>query len=282
MLPEFKNDFPKCLYLDQNKWIDLARAHYGRPEGQPFQDALRAVRTATEAGRLIVPFSVVNAVEAMIPRDAARRERLARFMVELSGNRTTLPDPSACRWEIRNAIGRLLCKGSTTAVRPLVVRQGLSNALDLGFQVFGPTAARESAIGVIDATETTLAFLLRAGGKRDYIEQSRAGEAAAVSVFERDRTSTAGMSLERRRALEFRGLFSSMGLCHPPLVLALQELGLTREEFRAQFRSAQDTIRFLADIPNLDVLLTLRLIRDQDLARPIAHNDIRDLTVILG
>ena len=40
---------------------------------------------------------------------------------------------------------------------------------------------------------------------------------------------------------------------------------------------AQDKMRFLADIPNLDVRLTLRLTRDQDLVRPIAHNDIRDL-----
>jgi hypothetical protein len=35
MLPASKDDFPKCLYLDQNKWIDLARAHYARPDGRP-------------------------------------------------------------------------------------------------------------------------------------------------------------------------------------------------------------------------------------------------------
>lgn len=25
MLPTSKNEHPKCVYLDQNKWIDLAR-----------------------------------------------------------------------------------------------------------------------------------------------------------------------------------------------------------------------------------------------------------------
>src|SRR5947208_16567457 len=92
MLPESKNAFPKCLYLDENKWIDLARAHYGKPGGEPFRDALWAVEAAVGVGTLVVPFSVVNAIEAAAPRGAGRRERLVRFMAELSGNCTILPD----------------------------------------------------------------------------------------------------------------------------------------------------------------------------------------------
>src|SRR3954454_3095218 len=107
MLPASKDGFPKCLYLDQNKWIDLARAHYGRPDGLPFQEALRVVRAAVASGKLIVPFSVINATEAMVPRDAGRRERLARFMVDLSSNRTILPYLSICPWEVKNAVQQL-------------------------------------------------------------------------------------------------------------------------------------------------------------------------------
>jgi hypothetical protein len=277
MLPVSKDDFPKCLYLDQNKWIDLARAHYGKPGGDPFKDALLATRTAVESGKLIVPFSIVNAVEAMIPRDAGRRERLARFMIALSGNRTTLPEEAACRREIREAVGRLFGRGSRTAVRPLVVQQGFTHALGLDFQVLVPAPETAAAVRHIPSSEMTVAFLLTASRKRDRIEEARAGEAGAVGVFEGDRARAVAMTLEQRRRLEFEGLFFGTGPYRPALALALQELGVTVRDFRALAPSAQDAVRFLADIPNLDILLTLRLARDQDLVRPIDRNDIRDL-----
>ena len=277
MLPESKDAFPKCLYLDQNKWIDLSRAHYGKPGGEPFRDALKAVRLAVESGKLIVPFSMVNAVEAMIHRDGARRNRLARFMVGLSGNRTILPEVAACRLEIRNAVRRLFGEGSPTRVRSLVVQDGFAHALGLGFEVLGPATEKAAAIRYMHSPEMTVAFLSKVSGQRENIEQARAGEAGAVGIFEGDRVRAAGLSLEQRRTVEFEGLFFGNGLYRPDLEAALRELGLTARDFRARVHSGQDAVRFLADIPNLDILLTLRLARDQDQMRPIDRNDIRDL-----
>ena len=37
-------------YLDQNKWIDLARAASGRSDGEPFIDALAVCRFGVENG----------------------------------------------------------------------------------------------------------------------------------------------------------------------------------------------------------------------------------------
>src|SRR5260370_41434105 len=117
MLPLCKDEFPKCLYLDQNKWIDLARAHYGRPDGKPYVDALRAVRTAVSTGTLLVPFSLVNALEAMIPRDAARRERLAKFMVQLSCNTSILPESAIRPTEIVNLLRKTFNRGREVSIR---------------------------------------------------------------------------------------------------------------------------------------------------------------------
>jgi hypothetical protein len=277
MLPTSKDDFPKCLYLDQNKWIDLARTHYGRPGGEPFQNALRAVRGGVKSGKLIVPFSIVNAQEAMIPQDAGRRERLARFMVELSGNLTILPEQAACRWEIRNAVGRVLVTGSPTAVRPLAVQQGFTHALGLGVQVLGPATQADTATRHIRSPEMTVAFLLMVSGQRERIAQAQAGEAGAVGVFEMDRARSASLTLEQRRKLEFEELFFGTGTYRQALAAVLQEFGVTDQAFRTRVHSGQDAVHFIADIPNLDILLTLRLARDRDLTRPIERNDIRDL-----
>ena len=50
VLPESRDDFPKLLYLDQNKWIDLSNAHYRHSKGEPFKEALAGVRKAVDAG----------------------------------------------------------------------------------------------------------------------------------------------------------------------------------------------------------------------------------------
>jgi hypothetical protein len=60
-------DYPKLLCLDQNKWIDLARAHYQKPRGTPFVKALQAVRQAVANGKRVVPITGANLYEAAEP-----------------------------------------------------------------------------------------------------------------------------------------------------------------------------------------------------------------------
>src|SRR5215471_14030132 len=132
MLPESKNDFPKCLYLDQNKWIDLARAHYGKPEGVKFQPCLQFIRAAIKAGTLIVPFGVWNAIESMISGDEGRRKRLAEFMVDLSGNKTVSPENVVAPMEIVNATRQLFGMPATEAPRKSLVHVGIIHAMGMG------------------------------------------------------------------------------------------------------------------------------------------------------
>jgi hypothetical protein len=42
-----------CVYLDQNKWVNLARAATGHPKGKRFRDALDVCRAAAASGGLV-------------------------------------------------------------------------------------------------------------------------------------------------------------------------------------------------------------------------------------
>jgi hypothetical protein len=103
-LPDDKAQYPKLLCLDQNKWIDLARAHYLLDEGVTFRPALDAVREAVGKGTLVVPFTAANVYEAAEPANEARRERLARFMVDLSANHSLINHQIVMREELTRAI----------------------------------------------------------------------------------------------------------------------------------------------------------------------------------
>ena len=96
------------MLVPRSEQVDRpTRAHYGKPEGIQFQPCLEAVRAAVKSGNLVVPFSVWNTIESLIPQDAGRRKRLAEFMVDLSGNKTVLPESVVVAMEIVNAARQL-------------------------------------------------------------------------------------------------------------------------------------------------------------------------------
>ena len=72
------------VYLDRNKWIDLSRAAYGRPDGERFQDALMIARTGVEQRLVSFPLSSVPYMELGVTQDLERRRRLAQVMRALS------------------------------------------------------------------------------------------------------------------------------------------------------------------------------------------------------
>lgn len=281
MLPASKDEFPKCLYLDQNKWIDLARAHYGRDDGKPYKDALQAVRTALAGGTVLVPFSLVNALEGMIHRDGARRERLARFMVDLSGNISILPEFAVRPTEIRNLLRRTFNRGDEVPVRPGILARGLFNAFGKQLRIGGGRdEVNAAALEYAHTPEIAVQLLLEAADDRTSIEQTRAWEAARVSAFEqaRQRGADAGLSLQQRRAVEVVSVGNQKGSPVHELLQSAQEMGIPAKEFFDRFMTDPAAfINFAHTIPTFDVLSTLLLARDQDLVRNIDPNDLRDL-----
>ena len=88
------------VYLDQNKWIDLARAASGRSDGEPFIDALAVCRFGVENGLASFPLSSVHYMETLKRKDAGSRGRLATVMRELSRYHSIAPARPVLRAEI--------------------------------------------------------------------------------------------------------------------------------------------------------------------------------------
>lgn len=76
------------VYLDQNKWIDLARAATGHPLGAPYVDALEAARAAVANGTASFPLDMFRYAETGKRPDARSRNDVADVMIELSCQHT--------------------------------------------------------------------------------------------------------------------------------------------------------------------------------------------------
>lgn len=77
------------ISLDQNAWIKLARADYNPGKDPAVDDTLRLLVNRRNDRSCILPLTLQRLQETMKIGDPIRRERLARFMVDLSSGCTS-------------------------------------------------------------------------------------------------------------------------------------------------------------------------------------------------
>lgn len=96
----------KIIYLDQNHWIELARAAYGRSSRPDTSSIVESLCQARRSGHACFPLSYGHYIEMRKVRNADRRTRLAAWMLELSDGRTVAPSSVMIRHEIEMALER--------------------------------------------------------------------------------------------------------------------------------------------------------------------------------
>jgi hypothetical protein len=75
----------RIVYLDQNKWIELARAAKHPAQHPDLQPLLDRVVKEVSACHLALPLTSTNIYETFKIKDPERREYLARLQAALSG-----------------------------------------------------------------------------------------------------------------------------------------------------------------------------------------------------
>lgn len=97
----------KLIYLDQNKWIDLARAYHGKSPDPGFRTALDLARKASASGAAVFPLSAIHYMEIARIRDSGRRARLGTVMWEISGGITIASTRAVLIHELEGALSRV-------------------------------------------------------------------------------------------------------------------------------------------------------------------------------
>jgi hypothetical protein len=94
------------VYLDENKWIDLARAVSGHREGEKFKKAARMVAAAVSLGEASFPLSAGHMFETWKQKSGRRRHEVATTMLTISKNHAIAPHWELVPGEIDRALRR--------------------------------------------------------------------------------------------------------------------------------------------------------------------------------
>jgi hypothetical protein len=269
-IPDDKAEFPKILCLDQNKWIDLARAHYGRADGAPFVDVLKAVRQAVSLGRLMVPILASNLAEVSEPADEGRRLRLAEFMLDLSGNCSMVNPRPLRKCELKAGLQLLfLQQPGSRCPRSRTVRWGI-------FAALGRAPSSENPLLQHGLYEPELAVLaMVAALDREDIRQLREHDKRAEAAFNRARE--AGLPEEQRRDAEFRALLER-GTTADDLFEAANKLSIDHDQLGEWLET--NRVAFADTVPNIDVASRLLFARDRNPDHKTHQNDLKDLVFL--
>lgn len=280
------------VYLDQNKWVDLARAATGHRDGVRFADALEAARAATDAGTASFPLDIYRYLETGKRRDDRSRIEVADLMLGLSKQHTMARPHALLPAEIDQALNRRFGRRE----HPRQVRvfgSGLRhitadavtwpsfdpNRLPDGITEIAPGELMEIEQIYNELVERELLrmgpqVLLEAGfdpSGADFAKQFIAYENSIGAAIRGQKLSGDLLELAVRA--------SDLGGIRTAVTEALRRFGMTWEDFIEPMPPAE-LVKFIDDLPTRYVTNVMRSAKLRQTQQKWEPNDFNDLAAL--
>lgn len=269
------------IYLDQNKWIELARVDHGRSADAQRSDVLVLAREARRRNLASFPLSDMHYMETLQKRDVDARKRLAGTMASISGYDAIAPVWQLVPMEIDEAL-------KARFGRPITPRS---------IAVFGKGAAHALADARFDEAKTYQPSgkpALGAKGRALFVERMEFSalsgdvisdfptgptpfEAGSSDYHQREEAlvdwfRAAGASVEQRRVKLAQHTLEDIG---PQIVEALDRAGIAMDEFHSL--GVEGVLEFLSSLPSRNVEHVIRTLRHENPQHVWKPNDLADL-----
>lgn len=282
MLLHRKPNSPPMVYLDQNKWIDLARAYHGLPQGARFTPVLHKIQAAVQQNAARFPFSSIHVIETLKMGDADRRARLAQVMAEVSEGWTIAQPERVFADELKVAVPKAM-HAAPLLLSPTVFGRGIEFA-------FGDTPHAQTHLRLLDspvAQEKLLALAALAAVLTNTESLRRPGidrYNAAMNSIAAEVEQIRNLVRQRPRDLQQRQFIARLiidRLSHhqDELLAALAPTRIGVETFFTSLGRPGFT-QFLSDMPTTHVEMELRNQRFAQYQRPIDSHDLHDISFL--
>lgn len=264
------------VFIDQNKWIDLARIRAGKSNSAAMRSLYDELNNAVARGRVLFPLTVAHILETSKRNDPVSRATLAEVQATFSKGYVFRSRGARLLMEMRCALKRLFGEP------PIELPQhwAVAHAFMQAFEPFDEMVALPS-----DAQRSR--FLSRNIDPRDQlydylVNQDDSARRTANIAFASESTALVRRIEERRQRwsveskdVQRRAYAAQLFLDHQGYVAhELESIGRSVGEMKALGSSA--IVQFMTDVPTLavEVELTIRL---ESQSRAIHENDIRDM-----
>jgi hypothetical protein len=264
------------IFLDQNKWIDLAGVEAGKASSSELVALYNELAAAVDGGKAIFPLTVSHILEASKRNDPTSRGHVATVQARLSKGYVYRSRKARLLMEMRFALQQLFDETPLALPENWAVAPGFMQA----FEVFDEMVASPE-----EAAHTRWLNQHLDPGKQflDYmLNQDDSTRRAAHAAFAAESIALVERMEERRRLLDGesvdlrrRAYSAKLFLDHQGYVAhVLQSIGHTVDEMKAKGPKA--IVSFLENVPTLNVEAEMAAKLEAQ-PRAIEENDIRDM-----
>jgi hypothetical protein len=143
----------KFVYLDQNKWIEIAQIYHGKNPNPASRRALSLIRDKIEQGVAVFPLSWVHYIETAKNSNHEQRRRLGTVMWELSRGYTMASSYHLICYELETALAQRFQNISPRALN--LLSTGYAHTFGKGYSYRLPEEFRSSfPVEVVEALES--------------------------------------------------------------------------------------------------------------------------------
>lgn len=265
----------EILFLDQNKWIDLARVAIGKVDSGPVFVVYNQLCNAVENGSLIAPLTIAHIVETAKRNDLESRMNVAKVQARLSKGFVYRSRKARLLIEMRNALHIAFSEQPIKLPKNWAVVEGFMQAFDL-FDTLVATPEQAAKSRFIDKKLNPelqyLDYMLNQDDerRRESVVAFSLGSDALLSQIEGRRSVMAGSSMD----LRYRAYAARLFLDHQGLVAhMLDVVGHSVDEMKCL--GSEAIVQFVRNVHTLNVEAEIAA-RLETQARSINANDIRD------
>lgn len=264
------------VYLDQNKWIELARVRSGALGSGPISDLYAQLSGAVLDGRALFPLSASHVLETSKRNDLTSRTHLAETQALLSRGYAYRSRASRLRVEIRATLHRIFGLEPPELPPHWAIAHGFLQAFEPMDELVGApeeVARMRRMHSFVDPADLYVDFMTRQDDDLRRVAHQKLSSSLEdlISRIEQRRTKLQGEPIDlRRRAYSVQLFIDHQDLFNEMLV----GIGHTFEELKALGDSAVKAL--IEDVPTLNVEAEMSA-RLESKTGPLAPNDVFDI-----
>jgi hypothetical protein len=280
------------IYLDQNKWVDLARAATGNALGEPFTDALTMCRAGVASGAVSFPLDMYRYWETGKRRNGRSRNDVADVIRELSRQHTMALPFGILDQELDRA---LQCRFGRPEHprRQQVFGVGMRHIAGsrLNFPELDLSALPDGGASIPDGIRAQLKVtvaelieeeLLRAGPdsfRAVGFDHADSDHGQRFVDFENRVAATIAHHGLTGDAIDQAVRGTDLGDIRPPLIDALERIGMTYDQFMEDI-TVSELMSFIDDLPTRYVTNVMRSAKHRQTQQKWEPNDFIDILAL--
>lgn len=266
----------RVLFLDQNKWIDLARIAKGNSPSVALSQVYERLCEGVEHGSIIAPLTVSHIIETAKRNDVLTRMEVASVQARLSKGFVYRSRKGRLLVEMRNALHLAFSESPANLTSQWAIVPGFMQA----FESFDTLVASHDDANTsrlinehIDPARQYLDYMLHQDDmqRRTAVNAFSVESDALLARIEARRALMVGSSMKMR----YRAYAARLFLDHQGFVAHMLEvIGHTVEEMKAL--GGESIVQFIRDVPTLNVEAEIAA-RLESQTGSLEVNDIRDV-----